>query len=65
MLCVDDSSFNLLSKRQAYPTLGLVLDVGVFLALLGFNEETPKEANDRSKGEHHESAGDPKKPVVR
>lgn len=33
MFCVNDSSFNLLSKCQAYPTLGLALDIGVSLAL--------------------------------
>lgn len=36
MLCVDVSSFNLLSKCQACPTLGLVPDIGIFLALWVF-----------------------------
>lgn len=36
MLCVDVSSFNLLSKCQACPTLGLVPDIGIFSALWVF-----------------------------
>lgn len=43
MPCVDASSFNLLSKGQVCSTLGLVLDIGFFLALCVFVRRLRKE----------------------
>lgn len=64
MLPVDVSSFNLLSKCQACSPIGLVLDIGFFLALWGFCEETSKGATVRSKGQRHQRAGDAKETEV-
>lgn len=67
MLCVDDSSFNLLSRCQVCPILGLVVGIQTWglLGSLCFSGETSKGAEDRSNGEHHQRAGDPKKREVR
>jgi hypothetical protein len=42
MLCVDVSSFTLLSKCQACSPVGLVLDIEFFLALWVFVRRLPK-----------------------
>lgn len=62
MICVDDSSLNLLSKCQACPILGLVSGTGSCW-LFGFSGETSEETNNRPKEERHQRADDPKTEV--